>query len=57
MCLFNTFETYKDKLKVYLNNNSVNIGSKGSELFTKFNNQLIPGKCNYFSAQHLFIFH
>lgn len=51
MCLFNKFDTFKDKLKVYLNNNSLNIGNKGSELLTKLNNPLKPGKFHFYAVQ------
>lgn len=42
MFLYNKFETFKDKLKVYLNNTymfyNINTSKKKSELFIKFNN-------------------
>ncbi|XP_050063205.1 uncharacterized protein LOC126552528 [Aphis gossypii] len=33
MCLFQKFETFKNKLKIYLSKNCINIGSQGLKLF------------------------
>lgn len=46
ICLFQKFETFKDKLKTYLNKKCINICSQGIELMEKLNNPLMTGKFN-----------
>jgi len=49
MNLFSKFEVFKDKLKMYLNQNSVNIGVSGLPFLTKLNAPINNSKCITFT--------
>jgi len=49
MNLFNKFEIFKHKLKMFLNKNSINIGIQGSQLLTKLNEPINNDKCITFT--------
>lgn len=47
MCIFQKFETLKNKLKIYFSKNCINIGSQGLKLFKILETPLKAGKFIY----------